>query len=233
MALSGIRERTAQARALIRNEGLGTFAKRALLAAKNRVVDSGDVVWIHRAATPEVTADGADAMVVTECTTGSRAEQVADQMRPITSVVREQRLAAGGVRYVIHPDDIGDPVYTCWVYSERLPVSEPLGVSIPMPAAMAAVEDSFIVPKHRGIHAAAAVIDALGVLLHSQGVRTMLGKIDLENEAALGAARISGWERFGVIHGTVWLNRVPRWRVQLDDPVVPSLAELESRPRGF
>lgn len=233
MALSVIGERTAQARALIRNEGLGKFAKRAGLAVKNRFVDRGNVIWIQRATTAATSADGADEMIVSECVSGSRAEQVAEQMRPITSRVRDERLAAGGVRYVIHADDLDDPIYTAWVYSERLPIAEHLGVHIPMPEAMAAVEDSFIAPAHRGVHAAAAVIDALGVLLHRQGVRTMIGKIDEENEAALGAARISGWQPFGEVYGTVWLNRVPRWRVRLDEPVVPQLQELERRPRGF
>jgi hypothetical protein len=233
MALSGIRERAAQSRALIRNEGLGALLKRALLVTKNRIVDSGNVVWIHRDTTPHVSVDGAAAMVITECEPGSAEEMIAERLRPLTSIVREQRLAAGGVRCLIHADNIEDPVYTCWIYTERLPVSEPLGVSIPMPETMAAVEDSFIPRAHRGAHTAAPALDALGVVLYEQGVRTMLGKIDEENEAALGAARISGWNRFGVVHGTVWLNRIPRWRVQLDDPVVASLAELESRPRGF
>ncbi len=218
---------------MIRNEGAGTFARRALGAVTARVYDSGNVIWIHRDTTPAATAEGADEMVVTLIEPGSRAEAIVDGLRPITTAVRAQRLAAGGRRYLVHPGDIEDPVYTCWVYEGRLPVAEQLGISLPMPDRSAAIEDSFIAPAHRGVHAAAAVIDALGAALYDRGFSRMLSKIDEENKAALGAARISGWQQFGTVHGTVWLNRVPRWQGQLDEPVMPELKRLESSPRGW
>lgn len=233
MALSRIRERAVQARALIRNEGVGKFARRAAAALTARVYDSGTVVWIQRATTPVTSADGAADAVVALVEAGSPEEAVADAMRPITSAVRDERLAAGGRRFVVHLGDAADPIYTCWVYDRRLPVAEHLGVSVPMPEATAAVEDSYIPSAHRGVRAGIVAIDALGVTLHALGIRTMIGKIDEQNKAALGAARSSGWQPFGEVHGTVWLNRVPRWRVRLDEPVVPQLEDLERRPRGF
>lgn len=232
MALSGIRERARQARVLLRNEGAGKFARRVAQTLVARVYDSGTVVWIHRDANPQATADGAAEMVVTLVEPGTHAEQVADSMRPITTSVRAARQAAGGKRYIVHAGNIDDPIYTLWTYTERLPVAEHLGVSVPMPEGAVAVEDSYIAPAHRGIHAAVAAIDALGAHLHAEGLRKMLGKIDEENKAALGAARVSGWLPFGRVHGTVWLNRIPRWKVQLDEPVVPQLELLERNPRG-
>lgn len=233
MAISSIRERARQARALILNEGAGTFARRALAAIGARIYDSGNVIWIHRDTTPATSAEGADELVVTLAEPGSRAETVANELRPLTTAIRAERLAAGGRRYVIHRDNLDDPIYTGWVYEKRLPVAEHLGISLPMPEHSAGIEDSYVPPAHRGAHVAIAVIDALAVALYERGIRQMLSKIDEENKAALGAARISGWQQFGQVHGTVWFNRFPRWRVHLDEPVLPELKKLESSPRGW
>ncbi len=231
--MSTIRDRSQQAQALIRNEGVGAFFKRAWGGLLARVRDSGDVYWMLRTTNAELTAEGADKLVIVPVEPGSREEEIADSIRPITGAVRRQRLDAGGVRYLVHAGDVEDPIYHCWTYSKRLLVAEHLGVGVPLPDGLAGVEDSYITPAHRGARAAISTVDVLAREMHGRGFEGLVAKVDADNEAALGAGRISNWTTFGKMRGTVWFNRFPRWRVELEEPVVPQLKELEHRPRGF
>ncbi|MBJ7348649.1 MAG: hypothetical protein JHC87_08790, partial [Thermoleophilaceae bacterium] len=151
--------RVQQARALLRNEGLANLIKRLLWLAKQKIYESGPVIWIYRPTTIAEAAPADRLLSVVEATPGSEAQQIANRLRPLAPAIEQLRRDIGGIRILVHDGDINEPIYLAWIYAETGLVADRQAITLDLPQGAAMLEDSFIPRSQRGNRHAPLIMD--------------------------------------------------------------------------
>jgi RimJ/RimL family protein N-acetyltransferase len=101
-------------------------------------------------------------------------------------------------------------LFGCWIFRARAPALAAPGGWLDLPLGAACLEGGTTTPRARGGGIAPASIVAVADALQEEGVRTVITKIDVENEPARRTAVKCGFREIGVMH----LRRLgPRKRV--------------------
>lgn len=223
-------DRIRQAAALVRNEGARSLVGRVIGRLRSAVFDSGAVVWMHFPTAEALDAEGSGLTMV-KVVPGSIEEEHANGLRPLTAIVRDLRLKAGGQRFIFHDGDITDLCFHCWVFRDGAVISDRLGTVMPLPASSAQLEDSYTPPSKRRSNYFVACVNDVCRMLNEQGTASLLTKADEENVAVRRGLGNAGWSEFATVHGRVFLGRFVRWRVETQAPHFEGLKDLDARNR--
>lgn len=212
---------------MARDEGWAALPARAWRYAVTRVVDRGTVVWFLRYTDPAKRPLYPSDRELLRAETGDEHEFL-DRYRPLHPAVRRAREAAGGERWYVLED--GELAYTIWTYSGHAIVADRPLLTLPLPPATVQVEDAFTPARKRAQHISAETFDRLHRMLAARGIEHVVTKVDSDNTPAISGARATNWTTIAEVHGTRWLQRWTRWRVDRVSDFYPQLDELAHAP---
>jgi GNAT superfamily N-acetyltransferase len=108
--------------------------------------------------------------------------------------------------------DDNEPLFSCWVFHARLPAVAARDGWVPLPAGIAAVEDSVTAPAARGRGIGPAAWCAVATRLAETGDIWLIRKAALSNGPAIRAGHKAGFADIAEVHYT---RRGPSRRVEV------------------
>ncbi len=109
----------------------------------------------------------------------------------------------------------GEPVFSCWTFERALPVSEERAHRLALPYGVVGLEDSLVLPDHRGRGIGSAAWSQIAARLASAGTRAIVVKIDVRNAPSRRVAAKAGFEEVAAMQIA---RRARRTRVRVELP---------------
>jgi len=209
----------------VRSDGLGAAARHSLELARAHLYLVEEHVWYEldlagerpRRELPEE---------VRLIRAGDDRLAGAVEMGQMLEEVRGRR-AAGNDLWLA--EDQGGPLFRCWIYRRRAPVLAAPGGWLEIPAETVVLEDSATTPRARGRGIAPGAWTAIADSLRDEGLKHMITKVGVENEASRRAVVKAGFREIGVMR---LVKAGPRKRTTVAQPAPGLGAELAARLTG-
>ena len=178
-------------RSAVREDGVGRVARRVAERGGHSVLLREEHIWYSLDLTGErprrELPEGFELRVATE------ADAEAAAALPNQPAADEIRARIAGTADVYMVREHGKPAFACTIFRERTPTIAARGGWLDLPADTVCLEDSGTSPDFRGRGVAPGAWTAIADALAERGFKTMLTKVEIDNEPSRRAVVKAGF----------------------------------------
>jgi L-amino acid N-acyltransferase YncA len=209
----------------VRHAGLRGTAARALTLARRRVQARQEHVWFELPLHGDRPRRSLPEEVQLTRASAPQVELVAEFGRDVEEAAAFH--AEGHDLWLAVDGET--PLFTCWIFKGRVPAVAAPGGWLELPPGVACLEDSLTTPAARGRGIAPAAWTSIADALVSEGLETMITKVETENAPTRKAVAKAGFREIGIMR----FERLgPRKRVSMESVEGSTGKELAARLEG-